>query len=51
MVSTSRFSLRAMTLAVVAASAGFSLNASASMGNIGTTYGVSHLLQSVLFNQ
>ena len=40
MVSTSRFSLRAMTLAVVAASAGFSLNASASMGNIGTTYGV-----------
>ena len=40
MVSTSRFSLRAMTLAVAAASAGFSLNASASMGNIGTTYGV-----------
>ena len=40
MVSTSRFSLRAMTSAVAAASAGFSLNASASMGNIGTTYGV-----------
>ena len=40
MVSTSRFSLRAMTLAVAAASAGFSLNASASMGDIGTTYGV-----------
>ncbi len=40
MVSTSRFSLRAITLAVAAASAGFSLNASASMGNIGTTYGV-----------
>ncbi|AZR40493.1 alkane uptake protein AupA [Marinobacter salarius] len=40
MVSTSRFSLRAMTFAVAAASAGFSLNASASMGNIGTTYGV-----------
>ena len=40
MVSTSRFSLRAMTLAVAAASAGFSLNASASMSNIGTTYGV-----------
>ncbi|WP_420390430.1 alkane uptake protein AupA [Marinobacter sp.] len=40
MVSTSRFSLRAITLAVAAASAGFSLNAAASMGNIGTTYGV-----------
>jgi len=40
MVSTSRFSLRAITLAVAAASAGFSLNASASMGNLGTTYGV-----------
>lgn len=40
MVSTSRFPLRAMTLAVATASAGFSLNASASMGNIGTTYGV-----------
>lgn len=40
MVSTSRFSLRAITLAVAAASAGFSLNATASMGNIGTTYGV-----------
>jgi len=40
MVSTSRFPLRAITLAVTAASAGFSMNASASMGNIGTTYGV-----------
>lgn len=40
MVPTSSFSLRAITLAVAAASAGFSLNASASMGNIGTTYGV-----------
>lgn len=40
MVSTSRFSLRAITIAVTAASAGFSMNASASMGNIGTTYGV-----------
>lgn len=40
MVSTSRFSLRAITLAVAAASAGFSLNVSASMGNLGTTYGV-----------
>ena len=40
MVSTSRFSLRAITLAVAAASAGFSLSASASMGNLGTTYGV-----------
>ena len=40
MVSTSRFPLRAMTLAVATTSAGFSLNASASMGNIGTTYGV-----------
>lgn len=40
MVSTSRFSLRTMTLAVAAASAGFSFSASASMGNLGTTYGV-----------
>lgn len=40
MVPTSRFSLRAMTLAVAAASAGFSVSASASMGNLGTTYGV-----------
>ncbi|MEP1216699.1 MAG: alkane uptake protein AupA [Marinobacter sp.] len=40
MVPTSRFSLRAMTLAVAAASAGLSLNAHASMGNLGTTYGV-----------
>ncbi|KPP99231.1 alkane uptake protein AupA [Marinobacter sp. HL-58] len=40
MVLTSRFSLRATTLAVAAASAGLSLNASASMGNLGTTYGV-----------
>lgn len=40
MIPTSRFSLRAMTLAVAAASAGFSFSASASMGNLGTTYGV-----------
>jgi len=40
MVPISRFSPRTITLAVAAASAGFSLNASASMGNIGTTYGV-----------
>lgn len=40
MVPTSRFSLRALTLAVAAASAGFSLSASASMGNLGTSYGV-----------
>lgn len=40
MVLTSHFYLRAMTLAVTAASAGLSINASASMGNIGTTYGV-----------
>lgn len=40
MVPTSRFSLRALTLAVAAASTGFSVNASASMGNLGTTYGV-----------
>lgn len=40
MVSTSRFSVRAMSLAVAAVSAGLSLTASASMGNIGTTYGV-----------
>jgi long-subunit fatty acid transport protein len=40
MVPTSRFSLRAMTLAVAAASAGLSFNAHASMGNLGTTYGV-----------
>ncbi|MCL7946112.1 alkane uptake protein AupA [Marinobacter sp. ATCH36] len=40
MVLTSRFSLCAITVAVAAASAGISLNASASMGNLGTTYGV-----------
>ncbi len=40
MVPTSRFSLRAMTLAVAAASAGVSFSASASMGNLGTSYGV-----------
>ncbi|NWN92894.1 aromatic hydrocarbon degradation protein [Marinobacter adhaerens] len=40
MVSTSRFAVRALTLAVAATSAGFSVSASASMGNIGTTYGV-----------
>ena len=40
MVSTSRFSVRALTLAVAAVSTGLSVSASASMGNIGTTYGV-----------
>lgn len=40
MALTSRFSLRAITFAVAAASAGFSMNATASMGNLGTTYGV-----------
>ncbi|WP_144821358.1 alkane uptake protein AupA [Marinobacter piscensis] len=40
MVSTSRFAVRALALAVAATSAGFSVSASASMGNIGTTYGV-----------
>lgn len=40
MVTTSRFSVRAMSLAVATLSAGFSLSSQASMGNIGTTYGV-----------
>lgn len=40
MVPTPRFYLRAITLAVAAASTGISLNATASMGNLGTTYGV-----------
>ncbi len=40
MVSTSRFSARALTLAVAAASTTLSVPTSASMGNIGTTYGV-----------
>jgi len=40
MVSTSRFSARALTLAIATASTGMSMSASASMGNIGTTYGV-----------
>lgn len=40
MVITSRFSVRALSLAVAAVSAGVSLSASASMGNLGTTYGV-----------
>jgi len=40
MVPTSRFSVRALTLAVATVSSGLSMSASASMGNIGTTYGV-----------
>lgn len=40
MVTIPRFSVRAMSLAVAAASAGVSLSATASMGNLGTTYGV-----------
>ncbi len=40
MVPTSRFSVRALTLAVATVSSGLSISASASMGNIGTTYGV-----------
>jgi len=40
MVPTSRFSVRALTLAVAVVSSGLSMSASASMGNIGTTYGV-----------
>ncbi|WP_144778880.1 alkane uptake protein AupA [Marinobacter maritimus] len=40
MVPTSRFSARALTLAVATVSTGLSMSASASMGNIGTTYGV-----------
>lgn len=40
MASTSRFSVWALTLAVAAISTILSMSASASMGNIGTTYGV-----------
>lgn len=40
MVPTSRFSVRALSLAVAAVSTTLSVSASASMGNIGTTYGV-----------
>lgn len=40
MVFTSRFSVRALSLAAAAVSTGLSFSASASMGNIGTTYGV-----------
>src|SRR5690554_6832922 len=40
MISTSRFSVRAMSLAVAAVSTGLSFSVSASMGNLGTTYGV-----------
>lgn len=40
MVPTSRFSVRALTLAVAVVSSGLSMSASPSMGNIGTTYGV-----------
>lgn len=40
MVLTSRFSVRAMSLAVAAVSAGLSVSVNASMGNLGTTYGV-----------
>ncbi len=38
--TTPRFSVRAISLAVATLSTGFSLSAQASMGNIGTTYGV-----------
>src|SRR5690554_6252696 len=40
MVLSPRFSVRAVSLAVAAVSASLSMNASASMGNLGTTYGV-----------
>lgn len=40
MVSTPRLSVRAISLSVAAVSAGLSFSASASMGNIGTSYGV-----------
>lgn len=37
---TSRFAVRAMSLAVAAVSTSLSIPATASMGNIGTTYGI-----------
>ncbi|MBK1874098.1 outer membrane protein transport protein [Marinobacter sp. 1-3A] len=40
MVPTTRFSVRALSLAVAAVSTTFAMSASASMGNIGTTFGV-----------
>ncbi|MBW0148657.1 alkane uptake protein AupA [Marinobacter arenosus] len=40
MASNSRFSVRAMSLAVATISASLSMSANASMGNLGTTYGV-----------
>ncbi|HEY9121244.1 MAG TPA: outer membrane protein transport protein [Marinobacter sp.] len=40
MVVSSRSSVRALSLAIAAASAGLSMNVAASMGNIGTTYGI-----------
>ena len=40
MVPSPRFSVRAVSLAVAAVSASLTMNASASMGNLGTTYGV-----------
>ncbi|AOY88969.1 hypothetical protein BKP64_12790 [Marinobacter salinus] len=40
MPSTSRFAVRAMSLAFAAVTASLSMPAAASMGNIGTTYGV-----------
>lgn len=40
MASNSRFSVRAMSLAVATVSASLSMSANASMGNLGTTYGV-----------
>ncbi|MDK9558879.1 alkane uptake protein AupA [Marinobacter sp. M216] len=40
MISNSRFSVRAMSLAVATLSAGLSMPTNASMGNLGTTYGV-----------
>src|SRR5690554_8211644 len=40
MVLSPRFSVRAVSLAVAAVSASLSMNASASIDNLGTTYGV-----------
>lgn len=40
MVPSPRFSVRTVSLAVAAVSASLTMNASASMGNLGTTYGV-----------
>ncbi len=40
MIGSHRFALRALSFAIATTTAGLSVNAHASMGNLGTSYGV-----------